>query len=66
MPRDPSARENTLRAKARRMHALARMDLREPSTPRAAAVGPTSHAVKATDPDTARAIAAFLEARNGG
>lgn len=66
MPRDPSARENRLKAKARRDHALARMDLRSPSAPRDAAVGPTSHAVKKIDIGTRDAIDAFLARKNGG
>lgn len=66
MPRDLRAHENQKRSKARRDHALARMDLREPSTPRTAAAGPTSHAVKVVDPEAAAAIEAFLTARNGG
>ena len=63
MPRDPSARENRLKAKARRDHALARIDLRSPSVPRDAAVGPTSHAVKKIDIETQRLIDAALEKR---
>jgi len=64
MPRDHSARENTLKAKARRAHALARIDLREPTVPRQAAAGPISHAIKADDPATRAAIDAFLSNRN--
>lgn len=66
MPRDPSARENRIKAKARRDHALARIDLRTPSVPREAAVGATSHAVKKIDMGTREAIDAFLAKRNGG
>ncbi len=65
MPRDASARENTMKAKARRAHALARLDLRSPSVPREAASGPTSHAVKKTDMATRAAIDAFLALKNG-
>lgn len=65
MPRDYRARENMLRAKARRDHALQRRDLREPSEPRQAPVGATSFPVKRIDPGTADAIAAFLAARGG-
>lgn len=63
MPRDPSARENRLTAKARRAHALARIDLRSPSVPREPAAGATSHAVKKTDIATRDAIDAFLNRR---
>ena len=66
MPRDPSARENRMKAKARRDHALARLDLREPSVPRTAAAGPTSHAVKMVDPEAAAAIAAYMARRIAG
>lgn len=48
------------RAAARRTGALARAELREPSVPREAADGATSFPVKARDPETAAAIAAFL------
>jgi hypothetical protein len=63
MPRDLKAHENQKRSKARRDHALARLDLREPSVPRQPANGPTSHAVKARDPATAAAVEAFLRGR---
>lgn len=63
MPRDLRAHEQTKRNKARRDHALARMDLREPSTPRAPAAGATSHAVKVMDPGTAAAIEAFMKGK---
>lgn len=53
------------RAAARRSGALARAELREPSTPRQAAAGATSFPVKAVDPATASAIEAFL-AKKGG
>jgi hypothetical protein len=66
VPRDPSARENRLTAKARRDHALARLDLREPSVPRTAAAGPTSHAVKVVDPEAAAAIATYMARRIAG
>lgn len=66
IPRDLKSHENQKRSKARRMHALARMDLREPSTPRAAAVGATSHAVKKIDIATEQAISAFLAKRIAG
>lgn len=65
MPRDYRARENGIRAKARRANALARIDLRHETSPRQAAIGPTSHAVKVPDPDSARAIAEFM-ARHPG
>lgn len=63
MPRDHSARESRLKAKARRDHALARIDLRSPSVPREAAVGATSHSIKTIDIGTREAIDAFLARR---
>lgn len=63
MPRDLRAHENQKRTKARRDHALARLEFREPSSPRTAAVGPVSHAVKVVDPADRAAIDAFLEKR---
>lgn len=60
MPRNLAPHENMKRSKARREFALERRDLREPSTPRASAVGATSHAIKTIDPATQEAIAAFL------
>lgn len=65
MPRDYRARESGLKAKARRANALARIDLRHETTPRQAAAGPTSHAVKVPDPDSARAIEEFLARQPG-
>ena len=66
MPRDLRAHENQKRARARRDHALARLDLREPTTPREAAAGPVSHAVKVMDPEAARAIEDFLRSKSDG
>ena len=66
MPRDYRAAENTKRSKARREHALARLDLREESTPREPAIGVTSQAVKVMDPASAAAIEAFMSRKNGG
>lgn len=63
MPANDKARTNQKRATARREHALKRLDLRDPTSPREAATGPTSHAVKAVDPSTRAAIDAFLAAR---
>lgn len=63
MPRNLKANENQKRSKARRDHALGRLDLREPSSPRAPAAGATSHAVKVMDPASEAAIAAFLAKR---
>lgn len=67
MPRARRSHENERAAKARRRLALGRSELRTESSPRAAAAGPTSHAVKIADPATAAAIEAFLTAkqRNG-
>lgn len=64
MPRDLRANEHAKRAKARRAHALARIDLREPSSPRENAAGPTSPAVKVMDPAAAAAIEAFMAKRD--
>lgn len=64
MPRDPSARENRLKAKARRDHAIRRLDLREPTVPREPALGATSQAVKVMDPASAAAIAVYLKGRS--
>lgn len=64
MPRDFKASENQKRSKARRAHALERLDLREPSVARESAAGATSHAVKARDPEIERAIREF-EHRKG-
>ena len=66
MPRDYRPKETAKRNQARRAHALKRRDLREPTSPREAAVGATSHAVKIIDTDTRAAIDAFLSAKNGG
>lgn len=66
MPRDASARENRLRSKARRAHALQRLDLRDPTSPRQPAAGPTSHAVKKINTADRAAIDAFLEGRKNG
>lgn len=65
MPRARRAHENQKAAKARRVGALGRAELRTESTPREPAVGATSHAVKVTDPATAAAIEAFLATRQG-
>ncbi|MHB8272007.1 hypothetical protein [Bradyrhizobium sp.] len=63
MPRENRAHENQKRMSARRMHALARLDLREPTSPREAASGPTSHAVKAENPELRKMIDDALAAR---
>jgi hypothetical protein len=63
MPRDLKAHERQKRTAARREFALARRDLREPTTPREPATGATSHAVKVMAPDAAAAIQAFLKAK---
>ena len=63
MPRDLKAHEHKKRTQARRMNALARLDLRQPSSPREPAFGPTSHAVKKIDMDTQRLIAEALAKR---
>lgn len=51
------------RAKARRDAALARPELRGPSTPRVSAEGATSAAMKARDPETDRMVQEYLERR---
>ena len=56
MPRDYRPKETEKRSKARRAHALARLDLREPTVPRKPAAGAFSHAVKVMDPETERLI----------
>jgi hypothetical protein len=66
VPRENRAHDNQKRCKARRYHALARLDLREPSVPREPAAGPTSHAVKKIDIGTRAAIDAFLSQQKGG
>lgn len=63
MPRDYKPGESERRAKARRTGALARNELRYPSSPREAPVGATSFHVKAEDPATRAAIDAFLRKR---
>lgn len=65
MPRDYRANENERRAKARRDSAMARNELRQPSSPRTSAAGPTSMAIKETDPATTSMIAAFLAKKRG-
>ena len=66
MPRDPSARENRMKAKARRDHALARLDLRSPTSPRETAAGPTSHAIKSRNPEVDRLVEDFLSRKEPG
>lgn len=60
MTRNYRLHEKEKKSKARRAHALARLELREPSAPRVPATGATSHAIKVTDPETAAMIEAFL------
>jgi hypothetical protein len=61
MPRNLKQHEHTKRSQARRAHALARLDLRQPSHPRENAVGPMSHAVKVVDDETKRLIQEALD-----
>ncbi len=63
MPRDLRANESERRAKARRTGALARIELRYPSSPREPAAGATSFPVKAQDPATRAAIDEFLRGK---
>jgi hypothetical protein len=65
VPRDLKAHEQHKKSAARREFALARRDLREPTVPRATAVGAFSHAVKVMDPGAAEAIQAFLKGKAG-
>lgn len=65
MPRDYRVAENQKRAKARRIGARARNELRAPSEPRESPVGATSFPVKKIDMATASAIAAYLERQRG-
>jgi hypothetical protein len=60
VPRDLRAHENQKKASARRAHALARLDLREPTVPRKPALGAFSHAVKVMDPETEKLISEAL------
>lgn len=64
MPRDFRADENSKRARAKREAALMRNELGRPSSPRIAAAGPVSMAVKLHDPATRAMIdAAIAEGR---
>lgn len=63
MPRGMRARENALRARAKRQGALDRVELRGPSEPRQSAAGATSAPIKTTDPETTRLIADALARR---
>jgi hypothetical protein len=65
MPRDYRAGENTKRAKARREFAMERNELRQASSPRTPAAGPTSMALKAADPADALLIEAWLAQNRG-
>lgn len=66
MPRDYRARENKLRAKAKRDGALARVELRGPSEPREPAAGATSFPVKARSENDDALIRDFLARKGGG
>lgn len=65
MPRDYKASENRKRSAERRAHALARVELRQPTVPRESAAGATSAAIKITDPADQDLIAAFLAKKEG-
>ncbi len=54
------------RARARRESALSRGELRQPTTPRVPAAGPTSMALKRQDPTDALLIEAYLRSQKGG
>lgn len=64
MGRPFRSNERERKSKARREHALGRLELREPSSPREPAASPISHAIKRRDPGVQAAIDAFL-ARQG-
>ena len=59
MARDYSPKERAKMTKARRDHALSRVEFREPSAPREPAAGATSFAVKKIDTDVARLVEEF-------
>jgi hypothetical protein len=63
MARDYSPKERAKMTKARRDHALSRVEFREPSAPREPAAGATSFAVKKTDTDVRALIDAALAKR---
>lgn len=63
MPRNLKRDEIERRARARRESALRWIDL-GPGHQREAAAGPTSMAVKAADPETARMVEEFLRNRS--
>jgi hypothetical protein len=63
MPRDYRAHENAKMAKAKRMLALERNELRGPGTPHVSAAGPTSAPIKLADANDAALIEAFLRKR---
>lgn len=65
MPRDLKHHERVRRTKARRADALARIELREPSSPRVAPAAPTSFPIKAEDPEVRRMIDEALARRKG-
>jgi hypothetical protein len=60
MTRNIKPHEAAKRAKAQRAHALSRVELREPTSPRVSAAGPTSLAIKVMDAASAAAIEAYL------
>ena len=65
MGRPFRSNEQERKSKARGAHALGRLELREPSSPRESAASPTSHAIKQRDPGVQAAIDAYL-AKQGG
>lgn len=63
MPRDFKASEMVKRLKSIRSAALARNELRQPTSPRIPAAGATSMAIKAEDPAIRAMIDAEIEKR---
>lgn len=63
MPRNMRRDESQRRSKAKRDAALARTEFAYPSSPRVAAAGPTSFALKADDPNDRRLIDEALAKR---
>ena len=56
MPRDYHSKERAKKTKARRDHALSRVEFRDLSHPREAAIGATSFSIKTVDADIRRMI----------
>ena len=61
MPRTHKAREVMRIAKAKRAHALERVELRQATVPRISAAGATSAPLKTPDPEVERMVREFKE-----